>query len=1092
MQSNNHAELFAKLNKFVTKYYLNKLMQGSIYFFAILFIFFIAFSALEYFGQLGVGSRTFLFWSYIIISTIIVLQFLIFPLLQLFKIGKIISHKQAAKIIGLYFSEIEDKLLNILELEEMSASENTLITASIEQKILSIKPIQFNNAIDLSKNKKHVKWLIAPLVVILLLFITGKQYILTESSARIIKHNTFFEPLAPFDFQLKNPLQIIQHEDWMLDVTLSGREIPSAVYLKINDSSFKLKKEGRNRFTYELKGVAEDVKFYLLAGGYTSAPYLLKALPMPKVIDFSLYLDYPKYTGLKAEVIHNNGDVSVPQGTIMTLDISVKNSDYITLLFKEDTIAEKVEDRFNYRKQIIKNTPYQIITTNTHKLSDTLSHYFSVIKDEYPQINVIQNYDSTNAQFLFNGEIADDYLISKLVFNYQNILNDSLKTLSEEIQIKKLNKEVFFYEFNFNELFLDPGSEIKYYFSVWDNDGVNGPKKTVSQSFSYKELSKEDLIAKKDLKNVETKTGLSKSISLAEEIRKDIQSLNKSILEKKEIGWEEKQKAKQILKKQQALEQKIKNTQQKNSQNLKNQEKLNSSILEKQKQLEELMNKVLDEETKRLLEDMQGIIDKIDKEKLKSLLDKLKDENTDLEKELERELELFKQLEFEQKVEETIQKIKDLKKDQKEIKKETENNNSAPSDLSKKQNEINKKMNQVQKDLQELRNKNMELEHKNEIPNTQETETDIIKNMQKSSNALEENHKKKAKKAQEESIKGMEELEDQLLSMQSNRESDKPIEDMETLRQILENLITLSFAQEELMSHVQKTPRNSPEFVKIIQNQNKLVDDSQIIADSLFALSTRVIQMQSTINKEISAINSNMTKATKKLENRDVNTAIKRQQFVMTSTNNLALLLAEVLEQMQKDLDSPPSECNKPKNCNKPSNCKKPSISELQKAQKKLNKDMKGRGKRKKKGEGAKQLMQLAKKQEEIRRRLSELRDELGENGKKGKIDKILEDMEENETDIINNRITQETINRQKDILSRLLEAENAGREQDKENSRQSNEWKFTTDNTTEQYLEYIKQKKAQQELLKTTPLQLKPYYKKKVNAYFNTLIKEE
>ena len=136
--------------------------------------------------------------------------------------------------------------------------------------------------------------------------------------------------------------------------------------------------------------------------------------------------------------------------------------------------------------------------------------------------------------------------------------------------------------------------------------------------------------------------------------------------------------------------------------------------------------------------------------------------------------------------------------------------------------------------------------------------------------------------------------------------------------------------------------------------------------------------------------------------------------------------------------------------------------------------------------------MQLAKKQEEIRRRLSELRDELGENGKKGKIDKILEDMEENETDIINNRITQETINRQKDILSRLLEAENAGREQDKENSRQSNEWKFTTDNTTEQYLEYIKQKKAQQELLKTTPLQFKPYYKKKVNAYFNTLIKEE
>ena len=42
------------------------------------------------------------------------------------------------------------------------------------------------------------------------------------------------------------------------------------------------------------------------------------------------------------------------------------------------------------------------------------------------------------------------------------------------------------------------------------------------------------------------------------------------------------------------------------------------------------------------------------------------------------------------------------------------------------------------------------------------------------------------------------------------------------------------------------------------------------------------------------------------------------------------------------------------------------------------------------------------------------LRDELGKNGEKGKIDKILNDMQENEIDIINNKITQETINGKK------------------------------------------------------------------------------
>ena len=62
------------------------------------------------------------------------------------------------------------------------------------------------------------------------------------------------------------------------------------------------------------------------------------------------------------------------------------------------------------------------------------------------------------------------------------------------------------------------------------------------------------------------------------------------------------------------------------------------------------MNKVLDEEMKKLLEEMEQMMNEADKEKLKELLEKLDKENTDLEKELDRELELFKQLEFEQKV----------------------------------------------------------------------------------------------------------------------------------------------------------------------------------------------------------------------------------------------------------------------------------------------------------------------------------------------------------------------------------------------------------------------------------------------------------
>jgi len=135
--------------------------------------------------------------------------------------------------------------------------------------------------------------------------------------------------------------------------------------------------------------------------------------------------------------------------------------------------------------------------------------------------------------------------------------------------------------------------------------------------------------------------------------------------------------------------------------------------------------------------------------------------------------------------------------------------------------------------------------------------------------------------------------------------------------------------------------------------------------------------------------------------------------------------------------------------------------------------------------------MQLAQQQQQIRERLQELRDEIGENGEKGNIDRILEKMEENETDILNNNITNETLLRQEEILTKLLEAEESQRERGEEEKRESIEWNYEIKNNSSEYLEYLQKKKDQEELLKTTPIQLNPFYKKKVNEYFNNLTDE-
>ena len=162
--------------------------------------------------------------------------------------------------------------------------------------------------------------------------------------------------------------------------------------------------------------------------------------------------------------------------------------------------------------------------------------------------------------------------------------------------------------------------------------------------------------------------------------------------------------------------------------------------------------------------------------------------------------------------------------------------------------------------------------------------------------------------------------------------------------------------------------------------------------------------------------------------------------------------------------------------------------------QENLKKEMNGQkgkngnkqGEMKKSSEGQNMyLMQMAQKQQQIKQRLQEIRDEIGKAGEKGNIDRILEKMEQNEIDILNNNITNETILRQEEILTKLLEAEESQREKGQEEKRESIEWNFDFKNNSSEYIDYINKKKEQNELLRTVPIQLNPYFKEKVNRYF-------
>ena len=1112
MNSENYNDLVKKLDEFIRKYYTNRLIKGSLYFTAIIAGFFLSIVAIEAAGRFGPTTRTILFFSFLILGLGVLYRLIATPLLKLYQIGERISPEQAAEIVGKHFSGVNDKLLNTIELKRISdlkPNQSSLILASIEQRSEELKPVPFSSAIDLSKNRKYLKYALPPVALIFVILFTAPSLI-TEPTGRLLDYNEHFEIPRPFDFVVLNEnLKGIKNEDFHLEIKIEGTELPQEVFIETEGVKYRMDKDGSSKYRYTARNIQNTTEFTFYASGFYSNHYTLEVFPRPTVRKSELEIKFPAYLKRETEVLNGVNDMYLPEGSGLRWKIDAEHTENVRIELKDTSFFAKktAENKFITDSKINDSKRITAFLVNEKvSINDSLQLSITVVKDKYPEIVVKELGDTISTTSLyFSGKYRDDYGFTGLWFVFQKNGGDK-KRIPIEINRNHTVGE-FYHLWNLEDLGVAPDDNFKYHFEIKDNDGVNGPKMAQSGTRTLKIPSKRAIQEKADKHSEETKEDLKESIEEAKELRKELEKLNKKLMEKKTVSWEEKKKLKELQAQQKDLQNKFEKIQKENKRNneKRNQmDPLSEQLQEKQKQLEELMEKVMDEDMKKMLEDIEKMMEEMNKEKLQNQVDKLKLDNKDLEKELDRNLELFKQLEFEQKLEDVIQNLKDLKKEERKLAEKSLDKKSNEEELNKKQEEIEKEFEKIKKDMEDLQKKNEALSEKNKIPDTKPEQKKAEESMSKAKQQSKSGDKKGASKSQKQAADKMEQMEQKLSQMQSEMEDSKQAEDIEALRRLRQNLLELSFTQEQLLAQVKVTQPNDPKFVEITRTQKKLKDDSKMIEDSLFALSKRNVQIQSMINKEISAINENMDKAIKYMANRQIGESLNRQQYVMTSMNNLALMLDESIQQSQKKQSS--KKFGK-KSCSKPGGGK-PSMSDIKKSQKslsdqlkKLQKQMQEGGKMsgKKPGEGpgggrgskmSEEAAKMAAQQSAIRnelRRLTEGSKGDKPGGKNGgtELRKLERLMEQNEEDLVNMQLSRESIRRQEEIMSRLLESEKAEREREFDNKRESNtaEDKYLN----EQILnEYKKQKEQQIELLETIPLNLKPFYKNKVNEFYN------
>jgi hypothetical protein len=1089
----NYKQFVDKLNTYIRKFYLYQLIRGFLLFILLLIAYFGSIAILEFFNYFDPKIKLSIVIITLLLSLFVFIYLVFRPFIKLIGLGKLLTYFDVSMLLSKKYPEIKDRLINIIELanEANSIYSNELVNASIDQKINELKVFSFSEAIQLKDLKTVFITFIGVFMVFFFLFFSFPD-LFRESSVRLIRYHQKFEKPAPFNFILKNTnLEVVMGESIVLHLLCEGKYIPEMMYVNIGGNNYLMKKEN-NLFQYTIDNVNSSFSIYFTDKQYISEGYRIIVINKPFISEFTVDIQYPSYTGLNNEVLQNIGDLKVASGSSVIWKIKTVDTDSVEIVLSDSSKISGIKNSntFTLTKTFFNNADYRISIRNSRlKDENSLVYKVQVIPDLFPEIKVVQVRDSSDFRiFHFKGNIVDDYGFHQLAFNIDVDGRDS--SINIPVTPYFLNQN-FYYSFDFESV-KNMGKSFRYFFSISDNDFINHFKRTISDSFTFTFPDYKEIVSKENSDMNSIDQLLKKSSKLTEEIQQEFKNFKLKQIDSNMSDWEKFQSVKEIVNKKNELENVLDQIAQQNKDannflNSFSEEK--QEILKKQQQIDDLLKEVFSDDLKKLFEEFNQLAKQFDPRKFDELSKDMNNSLDDLSKQLDKNMQLLKKMKIEQKIERILDEFKKLSITEKLMLKEIKNkDNFIESGEIEKKNSI--QFDELINDYKDAIEFNKSLEKPLNLFNFDNEFQVIKKNYEGVLKEVTKNNRKRASEGIGENIKSLDELVfsiDQMLKNNKKKEYKANIDD---IKQILDNLILVSFDQENLLNTLGKIDYNNPIINELKINQKNILGQVAFIKDSLYILSKRTPEISSIINKEFLALENNIDFSFDNLESGNIGGSRMYQQYGITAANNLALFLSEALDNIKKQQESSK---NGDGDCDKSGGKgSKPSMDMLKESQSSIKEQMQkliDQMKNGNLGKLSKNIGQTIAQQELMQQLIREMLN--GSSvGKETKnqlqiVDQLLE---QSRKDLINRNISSELINRQNLILSKLLEAEKSETERDFEDKRESKTANDVKKTNPEGYFEYKNKTKNESELLKRSNYQLRNFYDQKYNSFLNQI----
>lgn len=1110
MQAN--LKLKQKLEAFIRKYHLNDILRGAILFVSIGLLYLLLLLLIEYFFWLPSRGRKVLFWSFILVEVALLYRWILTPLSKLLKLRKGISYEEAAKIIGDYFPEVSDKLLNTWQLQQ-NEKPSELLIASVEQKMEEMRAFSFPKAVSYASNKKYVPYFVLPILVFALSFLFADANWFGSSYKRVANYNVTYTPPAPYSFEILNDsLTVVQNEAFDLAFIIVGNRIPEDVKLLVNDQSYQLHTDNNGVYRYSLMADSESLPFSIIGNNKLRQDFILNVLPKPFIQNMELTVQPPVHTKLKSSVVRGSGTAEVPEGSSVTWTIEAIQSDLLQMVQQDSLHYFQLNDAmFIYKQQVLKAFDYELVAINNQSnQKEHISFRMQIIKDAYPTISIQEKKDVIEPTiYLFTGLAEDDYGIQSLKFVIYPTSNPSEKE-SFSIPISEGSFEEFQFSFDTRDYLQEEGSYV-YYFEVTDNDAVNGYKTTRSDMGTITALST-DAIKDSQLDFQKDKLqNLSDNMKKWMEENADLKELENLERTSDELRWEDVQKMNAFTKQEQFAMESLEKITEDLKESL-NKMDTDSSSQEEKQDLQNRMQEQLQDlkKNQELLDKLEELQSKISNEELVKEIEEYKQQKKIQEKNLNQLLELTKRFYV-------SEKNKKLASDLKELGEKQENlANKDGEGVKEEQEKLQEQFDRFKDELDELMKENQELLKPFSLHRDKTTEERISEDQQNALNKIEEGAPEESKPSQQGAGQKMQQLAEAMQQQQMQGGMEGMAEDAAVLRQILDNLVNFSFSQEELLEVFKQISFSNPNYGSYLTNQHDLKQNFRHVNDSLFSLSLRQPSMGKQIHQLTTEINDHIDVALDDLAQNRMPKGVTQQQYTLSGANELAVILSDILENMQMQMQSSSGQ-------GEGSDFQLSDIIEQQESlmdgegeedgdsdsdgddgQEGAEGEMPmgqepGEGEGISGGEGNQQgegdsyidgegedgsYYEIYKQQQQLKMQLEDYLMLHGIDGKE--VRSILEEMDAVSLKLLEQGNSKDTRRQMQQILHKLLELDKAALQQEEDEQRKANTNFTLFPGSTNQLKLTPKDKLPATEVLNRESLHLTPYYRRKVKDFFN------